>query len=163
MNKKLIDENKDIIRTMEYIGQDDFGYPTYKCIEIGILYKDANSGNGPINLYSCGNDFYEGELCHPINKDWEIHFKKKYTSIDKQDKFNYMMLSRLKMDCDYYLGNGNHYAPHLWALEEQKQIDEMKKIYKSFSDDKKPEWLTWEQILEYERLMLTEDISKNKE
>lgn len=67
------------------------------------------------------------------------------------ERRNYMMLSRLKADCDYYLGNGKGYAGHLWAQDEAKQIDEMKKIYNSFSEDKKPEWLTWDQILVYEK------------
>lgn len=29
----------------------------------------------------------------------------------------------------------------------------MKKLYNSFPEDRKPEWLTFEQILEYEKLM----------
>lgn len=70
------------------------------------------------------------------------------------EKFNYMMLSRLESDCRYYLVNGNRCVKHLWAGDEKKQIEEMKRIYNSFADDKKPEWLTWEQILEYERLMI---------
>lgn len=70
------------------------------------------------------------------------------------DRFNYMMLGRLKMDCDYYLGYGNRNKKQLWAGDEQKQIDEMKKIYNSFSDDKKPEWLTLDQIIEYEKEMI---------
>lgn len=70
------------------------------------------------------------------------------------ERFNYMMLGRLESDCKYYLGNGNRYAKHLWAGDEKKQIEEMKRIYNSFTDDKKPEWLTWENILEYEKEML---------
>ena len=68
------------------------------------------------------------------------------------EEFNYMMLGRLESDCKYYLGNGNRCAKYLWAGDEKKHIDEMKRIYNSL--DKKPEWLTWEQILEYERLMI---------
>lgn len=67
------------------------------------------------------------------------------------ERRDYMMLGRLKADCDYYLGYGGRYAVHLWAGSEVKQIEEMKKIYNSFSDDKKPEWLTWVDILEYEK------------
>lgn len=65
-----------------------------------------------------------------------------------------MMLGRLESDCKYYLGYGNRNPKHLWAGDEKKQIEEMKRIYNSFTDDKKPEWLTWENILEYEKEML---------
>lgn len=67
------------------------------------------------------------------------------------ERLNYMMLSRLQADVKYYLGNGGKHIGHLWAEDEQVHIKEMKKIYNSFTDDKKPEWLTWEQILEYEK------------
>lgn len=41
------------------------------------------------------------------------------------DRFNYMLLDRLRCDCEYYLGYGNRDANHsLWAHDEQKQIDE---------------------------------------
>lgn len=67
--------------------------------------------------------------------------------------YRYQLLSRLRMDCDYYLGYGNRYAPHLWAQNEQDQITSMKQLWESFAEDDKPEWLTWEQILDYERKM----------
>lgn len=63
-------------------------------------------------------------------------------------KFNYMMLSRLRQDCEYYLGYGNRNAKHsLWAQDEQKQIDKMRELYDLLPI--KPEWLTREQIDEY--------------
>lgn len=36
-----------------------------------------------------------------------------WSKYDKQ--FRYMMLSRLKMDCDYYFGNGGRNPDILWA------------------------------------------------
>ena len=68
-------------------------------------------------------------------------------------EFNYQLLGRLKMDCDYYLGCGGRHKKHLWALDECEQIKKMKELYNSFSYSKKPEWLSYENILEYERLM----------
>lgn len=63
-------------------------------------------------------------------------------------KFNYMLLGRLKSDCEYYLGYGDRNAKHsLWAKDEQKQIDKMREIYDSLKI--KPKWLTIEQIDEY--------------
>ena len=34
-----------------------------------------------------------------------------------EPKFRYMMLSRMKQDCDYYLGNGGRSTNHLWAQD----------------------------------------------
>nr|WP_279231150.1 LPD11 domain-containing protein [Blautia luti] len=64
-----------------------------------------------------------------------------------------MMLSRLQSDCEYYLNYGNRCTGRLYYLDEEKQIAAMKKLGKEFPDDGKPEWLTWEQILEYEKAM----------
>ena len=64
------------------------------------------------------------------------------------NRFNYMMLDRLKSDCEYYLVNGGRNAKQsLWAQDEQAQIDKMREIYDSLKI--KPEWLTMEQIDEY--------------
>ena len=63
------------------------------------------------------------------------------------DTFNYMMLDRLKSDCEYYLCYGGRNAKSLWEKDEQKQIDKMREIYDSLKI--KPKWLTMEQIDEY--------------
>lgn len=60
------------------------------------------------------------------------------------NKFNYMLLDRLRCDCEYYLGYGSRDANSLWAHDEQKQIDKMRKLYDLLPI--KPEWLTREQI-----------------
>lgn len=66
----------------------------------------------------------------------------------EEGKFNYMMLGRLKSDCEYYLVNGGRNAKQsLWAKDEQKQIDKMRELYDLLKI--KPEWLTIEQIDEY--------------
>ena len=71
--------------------------------------------------------------------------------------FNYQMLSRLQMDCDYYLGNGNRNPKHLWAGNEKDHIQEMKDIYNTLEE--KPVWLKWEDILKYEKQMLDNSIN----
>ena len=65
------------------------------------------------------------------------------------DKFNYMLLGRLRCDCEYYLAQHGHptAARSLWARDEQKQIDKMRELYDLLPI--KPEWLTREQIDEY--------------
>lgn len=70
--------------------------------------------------------------------------------LQSDDKFRYQLLSRLQMDCNYYLGYGNRNKKALWAESEEKQIEAMKELWNSFADDEKPEWLTWEDILNYE-------------
>lgn len=65
-----------------------------------------------------------------------------------EDRFNYMLLGRLKLDCEYYLGDGCRNAKQsLWEHDEQAQIDKMREIYDSLKI--KPKWLTMEQIDEY--------------
>lgn len=66
------------------------------------------------------------------------------------EKFRYQLLSRMKSDCDYYLGNGNRYAKHLWGEDEVKHIAYMKALWNSFGENGKPEWLTYDELLDYE-------------
>ena len=70
------------------------------------------------------------------------------------DRFRYMLLDRMRSDCDYFLGNGQIYGNHLWAGNVPDQIGYMKALWDSFPEDGKPEWLTMEQILNYEQEML---------
>lgn len=76
--------------------------------------------------------------------------------LEKQetDSFKYMLLSRMRSDCDYYLGNGNRLKKFLWSNNEREHIANMKALWNSFPADEKPEWLTMEQIEEYEKEML---------
>ena len=47
----------------------------------------------------------------------------------KDDKFLYMMLSRLVSDCDYFLGFGGRSVKNLWAGEVEKHIETMIEIW----------------------------------
>lgn len=69
-------------------------------------------------------------------------------------EFDYMFLDRLKSDCNYYLGNGGRYAKNLYYGDEKEHINKMKELYNKFPDNEKPEWLTHEDILAYEKSML---------
>lgn len=73
-----------------------------------------------------------------------------------EPKFRYMMLDRMRQDCDYYLGYGNRNTSQLWAGDEKAQIENMKALWNSFPEEDKPEWLTWDELLEYEKEMRTE-------
>lgn len=74
--------------------------------------------------------------------------------LKSEKRFRYIMLGRFQSDCKYYLGFGGRNSGALWALDEKKHIKNMKDLYNSFDENDKPEWLTWEQILEYERQMV---------
>jgi len=78
--------------------------------------------------------------------DWSIEGLTK-----REPRLKYMLLSRMQMDCDYYLGFGMRRASILWAGNEQLQIEYMKALWNSLEE--KPEWLTMEQIEEYEKQM----------
>ena len=71
-----------------------------------------------------------------------------------EPRFRYMMLDRLKQDCNYYLGYGGRNPNILWAGNEEDQIENMKVLWNTFSDEDTPEWLTWDDILEFERQVI---------
>lgn len=75
-------------------------------------------------------------------------------SLNHAEAYRYQLLSRLQQDCDYFLGYGNRCEKHLWSLNAKDQIADMKALHNSFPDNKKPEWLSMEQIEEYEKQML---------
>lgn len=68
-------------------------------------------------------------------------------------EFEYRLLSRLKLDCEYFLGAGNGYEGHLWAKTVEAQIKKMKELYNGFSEEEKPEWISMEDIQDYEAKM----------
>jgi hypothetical protein len=79
-----------------------------------------------------------------------------YTDILKSSEtFKYQLLSRLQGDCNYYLGYGNRSKKALWAEDEEEQILVMKLLWNSFPHSEKPEWLTWDDILNYETEMVS--------
>lgn len=69
-------------------------------------------------------------------------------------EFDFRILSRLKMDCDYFLGCGNGYEGHLHHKTVEKQCDEMEKMWNALPTNERPEWLTLDQIKEYRSSML---------
>ena len=65
-------------------------------------------------------------------------------------KFDYMLLARLQMDCEYFTKTSPH-INHLWAGNVEDQIAKMKELWTKLVE--KPEWLSFEQILTYEEQM----------
>jgi hypothetical protein len=138
------------VRTMEFIGKDDWDRPVYKCLENGNLWKDLSDGSTP-DLYSSSNGEFDGEPCTPIKSELVVVFKTKYE--ESPYRFSYMLLDRLQGDCKYFLGNGNRAVSQLWAGTVEGQIEKMKELHDSFPEGHKPEWLTYEEILDYEKRM----------
>lgn len=56
------------------------------------------------------------------------------------------------MDCEYFLGFGRGAVKHLYYGNVPEHIAEMKKIWNELKE--KPEWLSFEEILNYEKEML---------
>lgn len=84
-----------------------------------------------------------------------------------KDTFKYQMLSRLQNDCEYFLKAGNRNPDVLWAKNVDDHIKLMKDLYNSFGEYDKPEWITLDEIEEYEKEMkdeLTENaVNKSEE
>ena len=76
--------------------------------------------------------------------------------IRRDKRFRYMLWARLQSDCEYYLGFGNRSTGRLWAGDEARQIEWMTRLYDSFPEDEKPQWLTREKIAEYANRMLAD-------
>lgn len=130
---------------MEYIGKDDFSNPMYKD-QNGRLWKDLNMGRRKPDLYSVTGNDPDGEPLYPINAEY-IFDPAPYQ--ENPYEFEYMLLDRMRMDCDYYLGYGRR-AVSILGGDPQKHINEMKELWKGFPEDGKPQWLTWKEILKYE-------------
>lgn len=69
----------------------------------------------------------------------------------EQGSDGYFLLSRLKADCDYFLGAGGRAEKHLWAGNVREQIAKMRELYAALPE--KPEWLTPEDIDRYAQRM----------
>lgn len=115
----------------------------------------------------------EQALLHIVNDFNENgNIKDKYNNLEEYileaeerenpRKFDYMMLDRLKTDCDYFLGNGDGFLGHLYYKNIDRHIEEMEKIYESFSNEEKPEWINLEDIKNYKEKM-TKMLEKSEE
>lgn len=78
---------------------------------------------------------------------------------DEATRFNYMMLGRLKSDCEYVVGHLSNFckrkmtessiANNIWGASIERHFLEMYRLYDQFSKKEKPQWLTREQIDAY--------------
>lgn len=138
--KKVLDKDRNVFT-------DDSIYDVAEVL-IGISDIDKM----PENLLN--------QIRNVVEKDRQRKTKKENKN-NKNLEFNYMLLDRLRNDCEYFLGYGNGYEPHLWTGNIDSQIAKMKELYNSFADDKKPEWITMDDINNYEKKM--KELKANKE
>lgn len=110
------------------------------------------------------NCFNENANVKDEYSNMEDYIKKTIIAKDKENtrKADYMMLDRLRTDCEYFLGNGNGFLGSLYYKDIDKHIEEMKKLYESFSEQEKPEWISLEDIDNYKQKM-NEMIERSEE
>ncbi len=124
-------------------------------ITILVKFDDGDEMQTRIN---CTFEEAQAYYCGKVFSYWDCieQCEAYHTAIDIElvddltdgQRHQYMMLGRLQSDCEYYLSFGGQNARHcLWAKDEQKQIDEMRKIYATLPVA--PEWLTLQQINAY--------------
>lgn len=136
-DEKVLDTFNTIEDAIEEI-YGPYGYRRPNTIDIMKL-----KSNGEIEKV----DFERPKKSRKIKKESE----------ENPQEFDYRLLSRLKSDCDYYLGNGNRNAEHcLWAKNEDGQIAKMREIYNQLKE--KPEWLSEEDINNYAKEMGVVDL-----
>ncbi len=99
---------------------------------------------------------FEAAVGFPISREMPLSEVKELLAERERDaaqdnRSEYRLLDRLRQDCDYYLGSGERAEKHLWAGDVEKQIAKMRELYRQLPE--KPEWLTEQDIDEYERRM----------
>lgn len=65
--------------------------------------------------------------------------------------YRYQLLDRMRSDCEYCINTG---ARRFWSCSAVEQIKNMKELFNSFSDEEKPQWITLEDIEQYEKELL---------
>jgi len=74
----------------------------------------------------------------------------RYNDILRQtNSFRYQLLDRMRMDCDYWLGNGNRCDKHLWAGNVVDHCTLMYDLFNSFAYTEQPEWISLDDIRDY--------------
>lgn len=138
---------------LKFICEDDWNRPVYKD-QNGRLWIDVECGDldEPV-LHASSNNEIDGEPDYPITQ--EHVFIDKFKRNPKQ--FQYMMLSRLQGDCKTHF---SAFSPSCRIKTKESKdgiIKEMKALWEQFTESEKPEWITLEEILDYERRFLEEE------
>ena len=138
---------------------------TYNIVREGFswcAYKDNHNLLAVVDTYGEAVELCLADVENNDVMDFEILSPKTASKKMADDTFTYQMLSRLQQDIEYYLGNGGYCANNLWAGEESEQINEMRRLYDSLPENAKPEWLTKEDIDNYEALLMSHKTASKK-
>ena len=140
-----IESKQAVVRYMEQHGRER-DTAAWLAREYGL--KDTSK---PLQI-SVGNS-------EPVMLSWS-KVQRRLAQLIREDKFfteqeksvleqnrNYLILDRLRADCEYFLGAGNRAEKHLWAGSVYAQIVKMRELYDALPQ--KPEWLTKEMIDDY--------------
>lgn len=96
---------------------------------------------------------------HSLNESESLLDKYK---LNGDDKFRYMMLGRLQSDCKYVLGAAEGNTRHLWVKDDIKtHCALMRELYNSLP--KKPDWISLEDIDNYEKEILNYASSRSED
>ncbi len=141
--------------TLTYVGEANFGYPAYKD-DYGRLWANTNDRYSDADgLCSLTGNSLEGEPNEPFHKEKydKVVFVGEPDLREKSYELEYMMLGRMKSDCEYFLGYGMASEKYLKGGNVSEHIAEMKKLWDKLPADLKPEWLTMQQIEDYGKRM----------
>ena len=134
----LTPEQAQIAEIAGYL--EEAGYAaSSQLIEEGLMDYRAHGGKGNSQDVA---DFIEFEYLveEPVAETVPYNYEHEYR-----------LLSRMKRDCDYFLGAGGRAEKHLWAGNVREQIAKMRELYAALPDE--PEWLTMEDIDRYAQRM----------
>lgn len=123
-----------------------FETPCYED-ENGRLYFDEDNGYNELSLYTGAYKDECGEICGEPYKAVKEPVECDQPFKRNPREFDYMLLGRLRMDCNYYVSRGGCSNNSLWA-DIDTILEKMESILKSFSASEKPEWLTEDEFEE---------------
>lgn len=148
----------------------------YKRVESNELNESVNNESknelNAIEFVSLIDNLKKMDLWDGKDETFKDAVEKYYSILDTQSKlknegtilseeqlreeadspeFKYQLLDRLKSDCEYFLKAGNRNEKHLWAGNVDDQIAKMKELWNSLEE--KPEWISMEDIDNYEKEM----------
>lgn len=157
----IIEVNNEVPKQLNKVEKDDKqAFEDFKTLYKGVIDIKVQQETGNLEDKDVWEDIAKELFLKSKNyildgeeyKAEPIEKKEESKKLNEDKEFDYQLLDRLKQDCKYFLGNGNGYEKHLWAGSIEDQISKMKEIYNSLKE--KPEWLSMEDIDNYEKEML---------
>ena len=129
---------------------NDPNHPTRKYIDENLKEYQERMLNDDNYLQANRPNVYFNKM---IKETPYIKTLEKHNLNDGDSEFKRAMLGRMESDINYYLGNGSGYAGHLWAKDEEEQINIMKALYNTLPEKEKPDWINEGKIEEYSKMM----------